>query len=196
MSSPAAYDEIADWYENEFLAKQRSATIGTGFADTLGIDQAVVELLGPGHGLCLDVGCGTGIYAERVRQLGWHPVGIDISAGMLRHARQRLPVTRGDAERLPFANNSFDSAVAVMAHTDVPDYDKVLPEIHRVLKPGGRFVHIGVHPCFCGGFAIAPTSTPSSSDPAIWAVNGPPSRGPTKGCETRSAPHTSRWPTC
>lgn len=40
-----------------------------------------------------------------------------------------------------------------MVHTDMPDYPSVLSEIHRVLAPGGTFVHIGVHPCFCGGFA-------------------------------------------
>jgi SAM-dependent methyltransferase len=40
-----------------------------------------------------------------------------------------------------------------MVHTDVPDYSPVLSEAYRVLGPGGRLVHIGVHPCFCGGFA-------------------------------------------
>ena len=40
-----------------------------------------------------------------------------------------------------------------MAHTDMPAYPAVLAEAARVLAPGGRFVHIGVHPCFCGGFA-------------------------------------------
>jgi SAM-dependent methyltransferase len=43
--------------------------------------------------------------------------------------------------------------VCVLAHTDLPDYAAVLREAARVLAPGGRFVHVGVHPCFCGGFA-------------------------------------------
>ncbi len=55
--------------------------------------------------------------------------------------------------RLPFGDSSFTSVAAVMIHTDVPDYRIVLGEAWRVLAPGGRFVHIGVHPCFCGGFA-------------------------------------------
>lgn len=153
MSSVAAYDEIADWYENVFLANQRAGAGSSDFNDTLGIDQAIVELLGEGDGTCLEVGCGTGIYGARIRALGWHPVGVDISTGMLHHARHRLPVVNGDARLLPFTDGSFESVINVMVHTDLPSYPPVLAEIHRVLKPGGAFVHIGVHPCFCGGFA-------------------------------------------
>lgn len=153
MPVAAPYDEIADWYESEFLARQRGATSPDGHADSLGIDQALVEVLGEGTGTCLEVGCGTGIYASRMRALGWQPIGVDLSAGMLRHAVDRLGVAQGDAGRLPVADGSVDAVITVMVHTDLPDYAPVLAEIHRVLKPGGVFVHIGVHPCFCGGFA-------------------------------------------
>ncbi len=141
----AAYDEIADWYEERFLPGQRD--------DPLGVDRTLRELLGPGDGVCLEVGCGTGVHAASVRELGWRPVGIDLSAGMLRHARGRLPVARGDASSLPFGDASVPAAVAVMVHTDMAAYPDVLREVARVLRPGGVFVHVGVHPCFCGGFA-------------------------------------------
>lgn len=146
MRAPAGYDEIADWYETEFLARQ-------GDRDPLGIDRAVRELLGPGSGTCLEVGCGTGIHADRVRQLGWTALGVDLSAGMLRYARDRLPVAQADAGWLPIADGSVPAVLSVMAHTDMSDYPAVVREVARVLEPGGRFVHIGVHPCFCGGFA-------------------------------------------
>ena len=140
----SAYDAIADWYEHEFLTRDD---------DPIGIDDALRVLLGPGAGACLELGCGTGVHAARVRDLGWTPVGIDVSAGMLRHASARLPVARADATRLPFADATLDAAISVMVHTDMPAYPSVLHEAARVLRPGGRFVHIGVHPCFCGGFA-------------------------------------------
>lgn len=86
-------------------------------------------------------------------RLGRTPIGIDLSAGMLRHADGRLPVGRADAVRLPVRDGSVPAVIAMMVHTDLPDYPVVLREIARVLQPGGVFVHVGVHPCFCGGFA-------------------------------------------
>lgn len=145
MARVAAYDEIADWYEREFLAP--------GDGNPLGLGELVADLLGPGSGPCLEIGCGTGVHAQRVRESGRTPVGVDVSAGMLRYARQRLPVTLADARHLPYGDGSLPAVLAVMVHTDMPDYPAVLREAARVLKPGGVYVHIGVHPCFCGGFA-------------------------------------------
>lgn len=114
---------------------------------------ALRELLGSGAGTCLELGCGTGVHADVVTGLGWTPVGVDLSAGMLARARGRLPAARADAERLPVGDATVPAAVAVMVHTDMPAYPAVLREAARVLRPGGAFVHVGVHPCFCGGFA-------------------------------------------
>jgi SAM-dependent methyltransferase len=150
LMATAAYDEVADWYADEFLPR-----IGIQAADTLGVDRALTALLGDGDrgGVCLDVGCGTGARASQIRELGWSPVGVDLSAAMLRRARGQLPIAQADAGRLPLRDGCVPAAVAVMMHTDVPEYPAVVREVARVLRPGGRFVHVGVHPCFCGGFA-------------------------------------------
>ena len=141
----AAYDQIADWYE-EFVQ-------ATAADDPLEYRRLLGELLGRGTGTCLEIGCGTGYHADPVRSLGWTPVGVDLSAKMLRHGRNRLPVARADATRLPVADASVPAVIAMMVHTDMPAYPAVLREAHRVLRPGGVFVHLGVHPCFCGWFA-------------------------------------------
>jgi SAM-dependent methyltransferase len=143
----APYDAIADWYEDTFLPAQPE--------DLLEHDRLVPEILGRGTGTCLEIGCGTGAHSGRVRALGWTPVGVDLSAGMLRRGRGRLPAARADAERLPVADASVPAVAALWVHTDMPGYPAVLREAARVLRPGGVLAHVGVHPCFCGGFADA-----------------------------------------
>jgi SAM-dependent methyltransferase len=93
----AAYDGIADWYEREFLGRQADAP------DPIGVDRALRDLLGAGEGTCLEVGCGTGVHAATVRELGRAPVGVDLSTGMLRHARGRLPTARENPVTRPSA---------------------------------------------------------------------------------------------
>ncbi|SBT47861.1 class I SAM-dependent methyltransferase [Micromonospora narathiwatensis] len=153
----AAYDAIADWYE--VYASDTSAD----YMDR--VRRQLAGLLGTGPGRCLDLCCGTGAHAAELRRLGWEPVGVDLSAGQLRHARGRLPVARGDAARLPVADASVPAVTCVLGHTDLPDYPAVIAEAARVLAPGGRFVHVGVHPCFCGAFA-------DRSDPGRIVIDG------------------------
>ncbi|MFC7261164.1 class I SAM-dependent methyltransferase [Streptomyces lutosisoli] len=141
-----AYDEHADWY-NDFMSA------GTAGAYIERVHATIVELLGAGEGMCLDVCCGTGAHAPALGGLGWTPVGVDLSGGQLRHAVRKLPVAQADATALPFGDGSVPAAACVLAHTDVPGYAAVLREVARVLRPGGRFVHLGVHPCFIGAFA-------------------------------------------
>ncbi|WBB67386.1 methyltransferase domain-containing protein [Micromonospora sp. WMMD812] len=141
----AAYDAIADWYE------QFASDTSAGYMDR--VRGQLADLLGPGPGRCLDLCCGTGVHAAELRRLGWDPLGVDLSAGQLRHARPRLSVARADAARLPVADAGMPAVTCVLGHTDLPDYPAVIAEVARVLAPGGRFVHVGVHPCFVGPFA-------------------------------------------
>src|SRR5689334_17257198 len=145
MATRAAYDEFADWYAD--YVRGAAAPFGARVA------ALVRRLLGTGAGTCLDVGCGTGAHAPVLRELGWTPVGVDLSTGQLRHAVAHLPVVAGDAAALPVATARVPAAVSLLVHTDVPDYAAVVAEVARVLRPGGRFVHVGVHPCFTGAFA-------------------------------------------
>ena len=141
----ARYDSFADWYDREFMAKP-----GAG-ADTRAL---VVQLLGGGPGRLLDVGCGTGVFANTFAELGWSVTGVDVSEDMLRLARERpLEVVVADARRLPFDDATFDAAVSLWTHTDMEDFGRVVAEVARVLRPDGTFVYVGAHPCFIGPHA-------------------------------------------
>ncbi|MBI2891389.1 MAG: methyltransferase domain-containing protein [Nitrospirae bacterium] len=97
----------------------------------------------------LDLACGSGIYSRRfAREVGpgW-VVGLDLSRAMLRYAVKRsraegldnLVLIRGNAMELPFEAGYFDLVNCCGALHLFPDPDRVMAEIHRVLKPGGRF---------------------------------------------------------
>ncbi len=143
MRKPASpsprYDGWADWYEgwNAPHAERNAAE--------------VLELLGRGAGLCLDLGCGTGLYAHVVTESGRTVVGLDRSADQLRIAQRRSrQILQGDAAALPFADETFQTVAALWISTDVDDFAVVLREAARVLTPGGLLAFYGVHPCFNG----------------------------------------------
>jgi ubiquinone/menaquinone biosynthesis C-methylase UbiE len=102
----------------------------------------VVEHCPPGR--ALDVGCGTGMLAERLAAAGYEATGVDPSAGMLEVLRERAPQVRAlqaPGTALPFADDSFDVVlcVAVMHHiADAGDVRGTLAEMVRVARPGGR----------------------------------------------------------
>jgi SAM-dependent methyltransferase len=172
----ARYDGIADWYDTEFQPEPSGETWET-----------LVRLLGEGTGSLIDVGCGTGAYAQGLAELGWRVTGVDVSEDMLRRARaKRVHAVRADAAELPFEDASFDAAVSIFTHTDVDDWGKVVAEIARVLRPGAPFVYVGIHPCFVGPHSVydvdrqAPELHPGwyrltgryTEAPGIWRASG------------------------
>jgi ubiquinone/menaquinone biosynthesis C-methylase UbiE len=64
---------------------------------------ALAELLPPGPGNAVDVGCGTGLHAAVLAARRFRVLGLDYSADQLRVARDRLPVVRADGRALPLA---------------------------------------------------------------------------------------------
>ncbi len=104
----------------------------------------------PGRALdILDVGCGTGIFAERIRTAlpearVW---GVDLVSAMLeqgatrwrRQAGKVQPV-QGDSERLPFADASFDVVTCANSFHHYPNQQRAVCEMRRVLRPGGRLI--------------------------------------------------------
>jgi SAM-dependent methyltransferase len=114
-------------------------------------DAVLREILPRGTGECLDIGCGTGRNLAIIEELGWTATGVDISEDQLRLARQRgSRVYRADAEDLPFDSDTFDLVLSAWTSTDVDEFNRMVSEAARVLRPTGMFVFYGVHPCFNG----------------------------------------------
>jgi SAM-dependent methyltransferase len=90
----------------------------------------------------LEVGCGDGRFSQQLRdELGARVVAMDFSPGMAARAAQRgLDVQIGDIQLMPWPDNHFDVVIANWMLYHVPDLDRGLQEIARVLRPGGRLV--------------------------------------------------------
>ncbi len=87
----------------------------------------------------LDVGCGTAGLVRDLRSKR-QVLGIDLSVAMLAAGARGGFTAAASAERLPFADGSFDGAVAINLLEHVPEPGGVLLEIARVLRRGGRAV--------------------------------------------------------
>lgn len=89
----------------------------------------------------LDVACGPGHIAAAAAAKGAEPVGLDAAEGMVAVARARyaeIAFQQGDAERLPFADASFDAVVAGFVVNHLPHPERALAEFARVVRSGGR----------------------------------------------------------
>jgi demethylmenaquinone methyltransferase/2-methoxy-6-polyprenyl-1,4-benzoquinol methylase len=101
----------------------------------------------------LDVGTGTGELARALAKAGASfVVGIDFSCGMIELATKRTSnqlrshFLVGDGMRLPFGDNEFDACSISFGLRNMEDFDCALRELHRVIRPGGRFVCLELTP--------------------------------------------------
>lgn len=122
---------------------------------SLGIDilwrkKAIKQLKATNPKLILDIATGTGDFA--IEALALNPdkvIGIDISEGMLAEGRKKMKklgyekkieLQSGDSENLQFEDNFFDASIVAFGVRNFENLEAGLKDIHRVLKPGARFV--------------------------------------------------------
>jgi SAM-dependent methyltransferase len=136
------WEQNARWWQDEF---------------TDGADPEYEEQILPlvrehlaGAARVLDVGAGEGQLSRLAAASGATLVaGMDPTTAQLTVARERAggPVySQAVAERLPFADGSFDAAVACLVFEHIEGYREAINEVGRVLRPGGRFLFFLNHP--------------------------------------------------
>jgi len=125
------YDEIGVDYDS------------TRSADPFIASRLLHHLAWPGDAFCLDVGCGTANYTIALADKGVRIAGIDASETMLARARRKRPslaCLRAHAEEMPFASETFASALCTFVHHHLSDPVAAFKEVWRVLRPRARFV--------------------------------------------------------
>jgi ubiquinone/menaquinone biosynthesis C-methylase UbiE len=106
--------------------------------------ETIVRLAGWASGVRVaDLGCGSGVFTDLLRRKGFVCIGVDISPKLVALGQSKysdLELIEGDAENLPFDSESFDGVLLSGLVHHFPDPRRVAAEVHRILKPRGRFV--------------------------------------------------------
>jgi SAM-dependent methyltransferase len=115
---------------------------------TWGIAESDLRAIGDVGGLdVLEYGCGGGQWSRWLAAMGATVVGLDLSLNQLRYAsslRERtgtsFALVNADAERVPLRDASFDLVMCDHGAMTFADPERTVPEVARLLRPGGRFV--------------------------------------------------------
>jgi SAM-dependent methyltransferase len=134
---PVSQDTVAAWFDSTYRQK------GFGYLRPARAYPIFVQLAGGGVGdRLLDVACGPGLLLRAARERGLVPSGVDVSAEAIAMAQALLPgidAQHGNAERLPFADGTFDCVTCLGSLERFLDREAALREMVRVAKPTARF---------------------------------------------------------
>ncbi len=156
------YEKIKDRYERE---SSLDCVLSCG---------STLQELNIKHGeVILDLGCGRGeetIEAAKLAGPDGMAIGLDLTEAMIIQAitnatnekMKNAAFTQGDIENLPFKENIFDGVISNCVINHAEDKNRVYREIHRVLKPGGRFV-------VADAVTKYPLPMEVKNDPEAWA---------------------------
>lgn len=140
----SGYDLVADEYARRISDELRHKALDCRLLDRFA--ESVRN-----SGIACDLGCGPGHMARYLHGRGIQVCGMDLSTGMVERARRLNPgieFNQGDMRTLPVRDNTWAGIAAFYAivHLPLPDLDRSLREMMRVLAPGGRLLlsfHIG-----------------------------------------------------
>lgn len=110
----------------------------SGLQHRLGLMQKYIDFK---DAKVLDVGCGVGMFLEKLQQLGAEVYGVDVDERKVESAKLRIKTVEfAPAEKMPFRKDSFDVVFLHEVIEHVDDDEKAIDEAMRVLRPGGNLV--------------------------------------------------------
>jgi SAM-dependent methyltransferase len=164
----------ASWAAGDFpeIARRQLWEVGERIVRRIGVQ--------PGEDV-LDVACGTGNAAIRAAQAGGTVVGVDLTPELFEAGRREAAAAgveiewvQGDAEELPYADESFDVVLSTFGCMFAPRHAVTAHELARMLRPGGRLAVASWTPdgamgeFFRSVGAYLPPPPPIAEPPALW----------------------------
>jgi SAM-dependent methyltransferase len=136
-------NEVEEWSmpKRDFVAEELSLPhwgnhyANINFLQETGILTRPLEIL--------EIGCGKGAMLRHLSQLGHHVAGIDLDPVVVAECKKEsgdLPVSVAPGDVLPYPDSSFDLVLSFDVFEHIPDSDRHLREVTRVLKPGGHYL--------------------------------------------------------
>jgi len=138
--------KIAEHYDRDAPTYDKTRYGGKGEGAYLEMHKEILfSLLGPIKGKSvLEICIGTGVYSRAISRSGGVAFGLDLSTEMLKQVKNsgggRIYLIKGDAENIPIKASSIDAVICIRAIYFLPNLEKALNDINRVLRPEGLFI--------------------------------------------------------
>jgi len=130
-----AYTKQGQSHKNKYPSSEVISFIMSNFSNT--IDKSHIKIL--------DVGCGWGNNLKFLNEQGFETHGVDFSMTAVTHCQKyHKNIIHGNLTKLPYKNDTFDSIIDRMSiqHNTKERINIIINEMHRILKPGGKFFSI------------------------------------------------------
>ncbi|WP_227396225.1 class I SAM-dependent methyltransferase [Jeotgalibacillus aurantiacus] len=140
-----SFDQLAQAYDQEV---DHASPFNTHYERPAMMKELPDDLTGLS---VLDAGCSAGWYAEQLVERGAEVTGIDVSSEMVKAAKNRLKdhasfLQHDLTQPLPFEDESYDVVISSLTLHYLEDWNRIMGEVRRVLKPGGTFLFSTHHP--------------------------------------------------